>query len=42
MSNHINQTKMTNNFSVMDALLYILAGTAMLIISVSFLLWLRF
>ncbi len=30
------------SFNVMDALLYLLAGSAMTIISVSFLLWLRF
>jgi hypothetical protein len=28
--------------NLMDAFLYLLAGSAMLIISVSFLLWLRF
>lgn len=28
--------------NIMDALLYILAGSAMSIISISFLLWLRF
>ncbi len=30
------------SLSLIDALLYALAGTAMTIISVSFLLWLRF
>lgn len=30
------------NLNIMDALLYLLAGSAMTIISVSFLLWLRF
>ena len=34
------KTGMQINF--MDALLYVLAGSAMLIISISFLLWLRF
>ncbi len=28
--------------SIMDALLYLMAASAMLIISISFLLWLRF
>lgn len=29
-------------FNLMDTLLYLLAGSAMTIISISFLLWLRF
>lgn len=31
-----------SQINLMDAFLYLLAGSAMLIISVSFLLWLRF
>ena len=31
-----------SQFSIMDTLLYVLAGSAMTIITVSFLLWLRF
>lgn len=31
-----------SQFSIIDALLYLMAGSAMLIISISFLLWLRF
>ena len=34
------RTKM--QFNVMDVFLYLLAGSAMAIISISFLLWLRF
>lgn len=30
------------HISIMDAFLYLLAGSAMTIISISFLLWLRF
>ena len=36
------EQKLTNRINFMDALLYTLAGSAMVIISVSFLLWLRF
>jgi hypothetical protein len=37
-----DQNKSTSGLHIMDALMYTLAGSAMLIISVSFLLWLRF
>lgn len=34
--------KTAQRLNVMDTVLYLIAGSAMLIISVSFLLWLRF
>lgn len=34
--------KTKSQINIMDALLYLMAGSAMTIISVSFLLWLRF
>jgi len=34
--------KSWSQINLMDAFLYLLAGSAMLIISISFLLWLRF
>ena len=34
--------KFWSQITLMDAFLYLLAGSAMLIISISFLLWLRF
>ena len=37
-----NEKKNKTQLNIMDALLFILAGSAMTIISVSFLLWLRF
>ena len=42
MSKTLDNRKVRMPFNFMDALLYVLAGSAMLIISVSFLLWLRF
>lgn len=36
------QKEANRRMNIMDALLYTLAGSAMSIISVSFLLWLRF
>ena len=35
-------TKLFQRLNVMDAVLYLVAGSAMTIISVTFLLWLRF
>ena len=42
MSNQHQLKKSASRINVMDALLYTLAGSAMLIISISFLLWLQF
>lgn len=42
MSNTLDNRKTKMPINIMDALLYIMAGSAMAIISVSFLLWLRF
>ncbi len=42
MSKTIDNGNNRTSFNIMDALLYLLAGSAMTIISVSFLLWLRF
>ena len=42
MAKTLDNEKVRMQFNIMDALLYVLAGSAMLIISVSFLLWLRF
>ena len=42
MAKTLDNEKIKVQFNIMDALLYVLAGSAMLIISVSFLLWLRF
>lgn len=42
MSNALNSRKTKTPINFMDALLYVLAASAMTIISVSFLLWLRF
>jgi len=36
------QTSPTSRINYLDALLYLLAGGAMFVISISFLLWLRF
>ena len=38
----LNNGKPRMQINLMDALLYLLAGSSMAIISVSFLLWLRF
>jgi len=42
MANTLGNMKSKTQISIMDALLYLLTGSAMVIISVSFLLWLRF
>lgn len=42
MAKTLDNEKTRSPFNIMDALLYVLAGSAMLIISISFLLWLRF
>ena len=42
MSESFNSRKSRMQINIMDAFLYLLAGSAMAIISVSFLLWLRF
>lgn len=42
MAKTLDNGKTRLQINVMDALLYVLAGSAMLIISLSFLLWLRF
>ncbi len=42
MAKTLDNEKVRMQFNFMDALLYVLAGSAMIIISVSFLLWLRF
>jgi hypothetical protein len=42
MTNTLGNMKNKTQISIMDALLYLLTGSAMVIISVSFLLWLRF
>ena len=42
MSESINDKKNKMQFNIIDTLLCFLAGSAMTIISVSFLLWLRF
>ncbi|MDH3999520.1 MAG: hypothetical protein OET90_11875 [Desulfuromonadales bacterium] len=42
MSEMSHQTEAANRVNFMDVLLYILAGSAMTIMSVSFILWLRF
>jgi hypothetical protein len=42
MSNFLENRKNSGQINVLDALLYLVAGSTMTIISVSFLLWLRF
>ncbi|MDT8445251.1 MAG: hypothetical protein RQ722_13235 [Desulfuromonadales bacterium] len=42
MANTLGNRKNKTPINIMDAFLYILAASAMTIISVSFLLWLRF
>ncbi len=42
MAKTLDNEKTKTQINIMDALLYVLAGSAMLMISVSFLLWLRF
>lgn len=42
MPKMMDNEKTRSQINIMDAFLYILAGSAMSIISVSFLLWLRF
>jgi len=42
MPRTIDDKKTRTSLNLMDAFLYLLAGSAMTIISVSFLLWLRF
>jgi hypothetical protein len=42
MTKSLHHDKTTSRLNFMDALLYTLASSAMLIISISFLLWLRF
>ena len=42
MPKTLDNRKTGTQINVMDALLYVLAGSSMIIISVSFLLWLRF
>jgi hypothetical protein len=42
MPKTMNSRKFWDQINLMDAFLYLLAGSAMLIISISFLLWLRF
>lgn len=42
MSKMMSNRKTWSQINIMDAILYLLAGSVMLIISVSFLLWLRF
>ena len=42
MPKTLDSKKSWSQINLMDAFLYLLAGSAMLIISISFLLWLRF
>jgi hypothetical protein len=42
MPKTMDSKKLWSQINLMDAFLYLLAGSAMLIISISFLLWLRF
>ena len=42
MPKTMDNRKTERQVNMMDALLYVLAGSSMVIISVSFLLWLRF
>lgn len=42
MTKTLDYLRAKMQFNVMDAFLYLLAGSAMAIISISFLLWLRF
>jgi hypothetical protein len=42
MPKMMDSKKFWSQITLMDAFLYLLAGSAMLIISISFLLWLRF
>lgn len=42
MAKALDDSKTRTQINLMDTLLYVLAGSAMIIISVSFLLWLRF
>jgi hypothetical protein len=42
MPKTLDHRKIESQFNIMDAFLYVLAGSSMVIISVSFLLWLRF
>lgn len=42
MPTTLNEKKTKSQINIMDTLLYILAGSSMAMISVSFLLWLRF
>jgi hypothetical protein len=42
MPKTMNMRKYMSQINLMDAFLYVLAGSAILIISISFLLWLRF
>lgn len=42
MSKTLDNKKTKPQFHLMDTLLYLLAGSSMAVISVSFLLWLRF
>jgi hypothetical protein len=42
MAKTLDNKKSKMQINIMDALLYVLAGGAMLMMSVSFLLWLRF
>ena len=42
MPKMMDSKKIWSQINLMDAFLYLLAGSAMLIISITFLLWLRF
>ena len=42
MADTLGSRKTKTQINLMDALLYVLTGSVMIIISVSFLLWLRF
>jgi len=42
MTEKTNGYNVDTQFNIMDALFYVLAGGSMAVISVSFLLWLRF
>lgn len=42
MAKTIDNKKNRTSFNIIDALLYLMAGSAMTIISASFLLWLNF
>lgn len=42
MTNSNGQTKPAQRLNLMEALLYLVAGSALTFISITFLLWLRF